>query len=172
MAWFDRAAHPCDQTPMRGASIVGPLLVAALTACAGARHGSRPDEPGIMLGVSDVAAWHLRAERTVDATIRDYVSREGAPDFIYRAGPTDVELIYVRASRLAHFHRTEPTIRSTVTELSPLPESVLALLSLERQPLAAAAAAHCWHVPIDRGSCRTCCRGTRRCATDCNSRAS
>ena len=43
-----------------------------------------------------------------DRAIRDYVARNGNPDFIYVPTATVVELVYVGSSRLILFYRDRP----------------------------------------------------------------
>jgi hypothetical protein len=108
-----------------------------------------------------------------DERVRAYVEREGWPDYVYVAGTDDLQLIYYPASRLAHFHRDRVTGQTTVTELAPLPTPLVNLLDVDLRPgtpgpiSPEGPATNCWTVPVAQGACRTCCRGSLSCSTDC-----
>jgi len=148
------------------------LALGALMACGGLRSSSTTRYQGLLLNARSLGAVQLRAEVAADPTVLNYVARTGAPDFIYRASETDLELIYTGPSRLVHFHRAEPRAPSTVTEVSPLPSSLLDLLPRDLRagtPLPEPGPeARCWRAPVGSGSCRTCCKSTTTCATFCD----
>jgi hypothetical protein len=108
-----------------------------------------------------------------DARVRAWVEREGWPDYVYVAGPDDLELVYYPASRLVHFHRDPATGQTTVGELSPLPTPLVNVLDVDLRPgtpgpmSPEGPGTNCWTVAVGAGSCRTCCRGSFRCSTDC-----
>jgi hypothetical protein len=128
---------------------------------------------GMVLNARTLGAEQLRAEMARDARLRAWVEREGEPDYLYVAGPDDVELIYYRASRLAHFRRDRVAGHTTVTELAPLPTPLVNVLDVDLRagtpgPISPEApATSCWTVRVVDGRCRTCCRGRFSCSTDC-----
>jgi hypothetical protein len=107
-----------------------------------------------------------------DGTIAAYVRQVGRPDFVVVPDPDDVELVYYDASRLVHFHRTpEGTERG---ELSPLPLEVVNVLPLDiragtpgRIDPEFPPSTGCWHVRLERHTCRTCCKSSLACSTAC-----
>jgi hypothetical protein len=110
-----------------------------------------------------------------DPTLRAYLAKQGQPDFVYVASPTDLELVYQSDSRLAHFHRETPDAPSTVSEVTPLPSPLLNVLPRDLRagtPGAGVETGHvgqtsCWEAPAGGGICRTCCKTPRACSTDC-----
>jgi len=148
------------------------LALLVLSACLGARATRSTRYQGIILNARNLGAGELRREAADDPTLRDYVARAGQPDYIYVAGPTDVELVYARESRLVHFHRDRPHGPSRVGELTPLPEQVTTVLPLDIRagtpgPLTEFRVVNCWRVSTAEESCRTCCRSSEACSTDC-----
>jgi hypothetical protein len=131
---------------------------------------------GMVLNARTLGAVELARAVERDTRARAYVDREGAPDFIHVVGPSDVQLIYYRASRLAHFHRDPTTGETTVTELVPLPTPLVNVLELDLRAGTPAPldeegpVTSCWTVPVADGRCRTCCVGPRRCPTSCRPR--
>jgi hypothetical protein len=148
------------------------LALGALTACSGARSSPATRYQGMLLNARSLGVEQLRTEVAADPTVRDWVARNGAPDFIYRASETDLELIYTSPSRLAHFHRPEPDAPSVVSEVSPLPSSLLGILPRDLRAQTptpeGGPEARCWRAPVGTGSCRTCCKTTTACATFCD----
>ena len=99
------------------------------SSCASWRHGSTlAFYQGAILDVPGPGRDRLDIEGAVDSTIHDYLARNGLPDFVYVASRTDIEMIYVNRDTLVHFHRPVLDIRSTATEVHPLPDPLLDLL--------------------------------------------
>lgn len=127
----------------------------------------------MVLNARKLGAEPLRKEMARDEVLRRYVERHGQPDYVHVAGREHVELIYYRASRLAHFRRDPESGRTTVAELDPLPTSLVDVLDVDLRagtpgPISPESpATSCWTVRMDDGRCRTCCRGPFRCWTDC-----
>jgi hypothetical protein len=152
----------------------GAVLAAAavLAACTPLRSRPETRYQGMLLNARDLGAHALRIEAAGDPTIRDYVARAGHPDFIVVGGPTDVELVYVPPSRVAHFHRGEPGAPSAVTEVTPIPTGLLQTLPRDLRsgtpwPLNPGDYTACWTVDIPTGPCRTCCPTHTSCVTEC-----
>jgi hypothetical protein len=105
-------------------------VLALLTAsCASWRHGSTlAFYQGVILDVPGPGRDRLDIESAVDSTIHDYLTRNGLPDFVYVANRTDLEMIYLKRDTLVHFHRPVLDIRSTPTEVHPVPDPFLDLL--------------------------------------------
>jgi hypothetical protein len=165
-----------DTTERRGraARAALALLPAALLAtCAGLRSTPETRYRGMVLNARNLGEAQLRTEMARDERIRRHVETEGWPDYIYVAGPDDVELIHYRKSRLAHFRRDPRSGQTTVTELAPLPTPLVNLLEIDLRagtpgPVSPETpATNCWTVRLPGASCRTCCRGPLRCSTDC-----
>ncbi len=108
-----------------------------------------------------------------DRAIRDYVARNGNPDFIYVPTATVVELVYVGSSRLILFYRDRPGTDSMTGELSPLPLEVANVLPVDIRagtsgPIGGSTPASCWTVSVAAHRCHTCCKGPLFCSTGCN----
>jgi hypothetical protein len=154
---------------------IGALALASVAACAGFRSTPATRYQGIVLNARELGVEELRSQTASDPTLRDYVARAGPPDFIYLGTPTEVELVYYRASKLVHFHREAPDGPSTVTELSPLPLEISNVLEVDLRAGTPGDIAepggpphvNCWRVAITGGSCHTCCRGPEACSTHC-----
>ena len=158
--------------PFRPCS-TGLLLLAALAACAPAYSPRVAQYQDIVLDARELGAKQVNLEMQRDPTIRDYVAREGKPDFIYVPSATVVELIYARSSKLILFHRERPGTDSVTGELSPLPLEVMNVLPVDIRagtsgPIAEGAPTSCWTVSAATHRCHTCCKGPLFCSTSCN----
>ena len=98
----------------------GLLLLAALAACAPPYRPRVAQYQNIVLDARELGAKQLDIEMQRDRAIRDYVARNGNPDFIYVPSATVVELIYSRSSKLILFYRDRSGADSVTGELSPL----------------------------------------------------
>lgn len=152
---------------------LGVLFATLVAACAGLRSTPETRYQAMVLNARALGEGEVRAAMARDERIRAWVERDGWPDYVYVASPDEVELIYYRASRLAHFHRDPVAGRTTVTELAPLPTPLVDLLEVDLRagtpgPFAPERpTTRCWTVRRVAGSCRTCCRGARSCSTTC-----
>jgi hypothetical protein len=147
----------------------------ALAACAGLRHSPATRYDGIVLDARNLGASRVDAAIARDPAVAAWVRSHGRPDYVYESG-RDLELIYYEASRLAHFHRDPETGRTVVGELSPLPTPLVNVLPLDIRagtpgPIDAdepgPPLAQCWTVPVGNAMCRTCCRTSDACSTQC-----
>lgn len=125
----------------------------------------------MLLNTRDLGDQALRLEMEDDPTLRRYVAQHGQPDFIVTGSETDVELVYVPASRLVHFHRPEPGAPSEVTEVVPLPAGLAQFLPRDLRsgtpwPLNPSDYTACWTVETPSGECRTCCATLTSCVTE------
>ena len=112
------------------------LFALFVTNCANWKQGSTlAFYQGAILDFDGPGRDRLAIEAKIDSTVRDYLARNGNPDFVYVAGLRDIEVIYVGRDTLVHFHRSiargfSPDFdwHSTATEVHPLPEAFLNLL--------------------------------------------
>jgi hypothetical protein len=113
---------------MKSIAAVATFAVLAAS-CASWRHGSTlAFYQGAILDVPGPGRDRLDIESAVDSTIHDYLTRNGLPDFVYVANRTNLEMIYVGRDTLVHFQRPALDIRSTATEVHPIPDPFLELL--------------------------------------------
>jgi hypothetical protein len=154
--------------------VVGLLL--PLAACAGLRSTPETRYQGIVLNARTLGASRVDDAVRKDPVVRAWVERNGPPDYIYEAGPGDLELVYYEASRVAHFHRDPATGATQVGELSPLPTPLVNVLPVDLRagtpaPLGVddpePLPVQCWTVPVAEVACRTCCRTGAACSTEC-----
>jgi hypothetical protein len=150
------------------------LVLVLLAGCTGLRTDAGTRYAGMVLNARTLGAEELERRMADDATLREFVGREGWPDFLYVAGPADVELIYRAASRIVHFRRPGPDVPSVASETSPIPTPVWNVLEADLRagtsvplPEEERAAVSCWTVPVATGECRTCCRTPVGCSTAC-----
>ncbi len=113
------------------------LLTLILTCgCSGWKHGSTlAYYQGAILDARDVGAERVRIEAAYDATIADYLKRNGTPDYVLVGGDRDVEFVYVTTNRLVYFHRSPLYATSTLAE-RPIPEAFLRLIPEDRAHVA------------------------------------
>ena len=114
----------------------------------------------------------LDLEMQRDRTIREYVARNGKPDFIYVPSATVVELVYAPSSKLILFYRERPGADSVSGELSPLPVEVTNVLPVDIRagtpgPIAGNTPTSCWTASAATHRCHTCCKGPLFCSTSC-----
>src|SRR5438445_12623512 len=95
------------------------LLLAGLVACTPPYRPRVAQYQNIVLDARELGAKQLDIEMQRDPAIRDYVARNGNPDFIYVPSATVVELIYFRSSKLILFYRDQSGTGSVIGELSP-----------------------------------------------------
>jgi hypothetical protein len=150
----------------------GLLLLGALAACAPPYRPRVAQYQNIVLDVRELGAKQLDIEMQRDRAIRDYVARNGKPDFIYVPSAAVVELVYVGPSKLILFYRDQPGMESVTGELSPLPLEVSNVLPVDIRagtpgPIGGNTPASCWMVSAATHRCRTCCMGPLFCATSC-----
>ena len=162
---------------LRGVACVPCLLVCLLVwtaGCAGARATPGTRYLGILLNARDLGAGEVMREAAHDPTIKTYVAQHGNPDFVLQASRLDTQLIYVRRSVLAYFHREKPGAPSTVSEVTPLPSGLFLMLPSDIRAGTGAplnpVGPNCWTAPIATGSCRTCCLSRTACTVTCTSR--
>jgi hypothetical protein len=151
----------------RGATLA---LAMTLAACAPLRSTPETRYRGMLLNARDLGADALRIEMRRDASLWEYVTQVGEPDFVVIGSASDVELVYVPPSRLAHFHRDGPDAPSTVQEVSPIPTGLLQILPRDLRagtPSPFNKGKACWTVELPARSCRTCCATRTSCVTDC-----
>jgi len=156
----------------------GATLALAMTlACSPLRSTPATRYRGMLLDARDLGADALRIETGRDARLREYVAQAGQPDFIVVGSETDVELVYVPAARVAHFHRDRPDGPTTVQEVTPIPTGLLHILPRDLRagtplPLNKGKYTACWTVDLPARSCRTCCATLTSCVTDCGQEGS
>jgi hypothetical protein len=147
-------------------------LLVLLAACAPVRNRPEARYQGILLNARDLGAGELRRLAADDPTLGAYVEREGQPDFLLQADARDVELIYVRASKVVLFRRPAdddgPTVVGTA---SPLPTPILSLLPSDLragtgEPFPDTGTS-CWTVDAGAERCRTCCAAPVACEISC-----
>jgi hypothetical protein len=144
----------------------------ALAGCAPVRSTPATRYQNMLLSARDLGAEALRLEMQRDPSIRDYVLQMGEPDFIVVGSHTDVELVYVPPSRVAHFHRDAPDAPSAVQEVTPIPTGLFQILPNDpragtARPLNPGTHTACWTVALPTTACRTCCPTRTSCVTDC-----
>lgn len=151
----------------RGATLA---LAMTLAACSPLRSTPATRYQGMLLNARGQGAEALRIEMQRDPSLREYVAQAGEPDFIVIGSWADVELVYVPASRLAHFHREAPDAPSGVEEVTPIPTGLLQILPQDLRagtprPIKVRA---CWTVAKPVWACRTCCATRTSCVTECS----
>ena len=159
---------------MTGVRVVGTglLLLAALAACAPPYSPRVAQYQNIVLDARELGAKQLEIEMQRDRTLRDYVARNGKPDFIYVPSATVVELMYVETSKLILFYRDQPGADSVTGELTPLSLEVTNVLPVDIRagtpgPIAESPSTNCWTVSAATHRCHTCCKGPLFCSTSC-----
>jgi hypothetical protein len=160
---------------VRSARGLALLACAALVGCAaGLRSTPGTRYQGMMLNARAFGAEQLDTEMKRDPKLREYVQREGQPDYIYFANPNHVELVYYRASKLVHFRRDPAGGETTVTDVTPLPTPLVNVLEVDLRAGTPgpfdpeAPLTNCWSVDTADGRCRTCCVGPVRCSMSCD----
>jgi len=150
----------------------GLLLFTVLAACAPPYRPRVAQYQNIVLDARELGAKQLEIEMQRDPAIRDYVARNGNPDFIYVPSATVVELIYYQSSKLILFYRDRSGADSVTGELSPLPLEVTNVLPVDIRagtpgPIARDTLTSCWTVSAATHRCHTCCEGPLFCSTSC-----
>ena len=150
----------------------GLLLLSVLTACAPPYRPRVAQYQNIVLDARELGAKQLEIEMQRDPAIRDYVARNGNPDFVYVPSATVVELIYFRSSKLILFYRDRPGTGSVTGELAPLPLGVTNVLPVDIRagtpgPISRDTPPGCWTVSAATHRCHTCCDGPLFCSTSC-----
>ena len=150
----------------------GLLLLTVLAACAPPYSPRVAQYQNIVLNARELGAKQLDIEMQRDPAIRDYVARNGNPDFIYVPSATVVELIYFQSSKLILFYRDQSGAGSVTGELSPLPLEVTNVLPVDIRagtpgPIARDTLTSCWTVSAATHRCHTCCEGPLICSTSC-----
>jgi len=150
----------------------GLLLLAGLVACTPPYRPRVAQYQNIVLDARELGAKQLDIEMQRDRTIREYVARNGKPDFIYVPSATVVELMYVPSSKLILFYRERPGADSVTGELSPLPLEVTNVLPVDIRagtpgPIAGNTPTSCWTASAATHRCHTCCKGPLFCSTSC-----
>jgi hypothetical protein len=153
----------------RGATLAIAMMLAA---CSPLRSTPSARYQNMLLNVHGLGDEALRIETRRDPRIREYVDRNGQPDFIVIGSPLDVELVYAPPSRMVHFHGDLPDAPGEMREVTPIPTGLLQILPRDLQagtprPLKIRA---CWSVPMTTWSCRTCCATRTSCVTQCSGR--
>ena len=108
-------------------------LVCALSlvvGCAAQRHGwTQSDFNGYVVPVaSRPGGLRLQIERDYDATIEEYVSGRGEPDYIYVVDHKNVKLVYMDSKQVAVFRRGFGQVDSKVSIEEGLSADVAARL--------------------------------------------
>jgi len=148
------------------------LLLAGLVACTPPYRPRVAQYQNIVLDARELGAKQLDIEMQRDRTIREYVARNGKPDFIYVPSATVVELVYVPSSKLILFYRDRPGADSVTGELSPLPLEVTNVLPVDIRagtpgPIEGNTPTSCWTASAATHRCHTCCKGPLFCSTSC-----
>jgi hypothetical protein len=149
-------------------------LLAAVACGPPARQGATTRYQGMVLNARELGHAELDRLAAGDATLRDYLEREGRPDFILEATPHDLELIYVQKSRVVLFRRPTPDAPTLVGTTEPLPTPILSLLPADLragtgEPFPSAGVS-CWTVDVAAEACRTCCAAPVSCSYGCTPR--
>jgi len=151
-------------------------LAVALAGCAGLRSTPATRYQGIVLNARNLGAGRVDDAMARDPVVRTYVERNGRPDYVYEAGPDDLELVWYEASRVAHFRRDPASGRTLIGERSPLPTPLVNVLAPDLRagtpaPLGVEdpepPPVQCWTVPVAGVECRTCCKTSAACSTGC-----
>ena len=168
-----------DRERVTSVGVVGTgfLLLTVLTACAPPYRPRVAQYQNIVLDARELGAKQLDIEVHRDPAIRDYVARNGNPDFIYVPSATAVELVYFRASKLILFYRDQSGAGSVTGEISPLPLEVTNVLPVDIRagtpgPIAEDTPPGCWTVAAATHRCHTCCEGPLLCSTGCKEEGS
>jgi len=148
------------------------LLLGGLVGCTPPYRPRVAQYQNIVLDARELGAKQLDIEMQRDRTIREYVARNGKPDFIYVPSAMVVELTYVPSSKLILFYRDRPGADSVTGELSPLPLEVTNVLPVDIRagtpgPIAGNTPTSCWTVSAATHRCHTCCKGPLFCSTSC-----
>src|SRR5436309_16118861 len=109
---------PSQAEPLTSVGILGTglLLFTVLAACAPPYSPRVGQYQNIVLNARELGAKQLDIEMQRDPAIRDYVARNGNPDFIYVPSATVVELIYFRSPKLILFYRDRSRAGSVTGE--------------------------------------------------------
>jgi hypothetical protein len=163
------------QTMVRWVAL-GLASSACVAACTGMRSTPASRYEGILLNARELGAGQIAREAASDPTVKAYVAQHPQPDFVLVASPTDLQLVYVRRSVLAYFHRPAPDAPSVVREVTPLPSGLFQMLPPDLRagtsvPLNAGGL-NCWTVAVADQRCRTCCLGPGACSVQCTPEAS
>jgi hypothetical protein len=127
----------------RARAAVALLLAALAPGCATwAQQSSAGAVAGACLATASAAgAERLRVESSADATVRDFVAREGRPDHLYVLDRKTLYLFYSARDRVAVFQRSGLLGASEVEVIERIPGSLLRELPpAERERIAAARA--------------------------------
>ena len=167
-----RLLNQAERDTSVGVLGTGLLLFTVLAACAPPYRPRVAQYQNIVLDARELGAKQLDIEMQRDRAIRDYVARNGNPDFIYVPSATVVELIYFRSSKLILFYRDRSGADSVTGELSPLPLEVTNVLPVDIRagtpgPIAGNTPTSCWTVSAATHRCHTCCKGPLFCSTSC-----
>src|SRR5436309_927944 len=124
---------PTQAERVTGVGVFGQqLLLFTVLAASAPPHRPRVAQyQNIVLNARELGAKQLEIEMQRDPAIRDYVARNGNPDFIYVPSATVVELIYYQSSKLILFYRDRSGADSVTGELSPLPLEVTNVLPVD-----------------------------------------
>jgi hypothetical protein len=168
-----RLPSQAERVTSAGVVGTGVLLFTVLAACAPPYSPRVAQYQNIVLNARELGAKQLDIEMQRDPAIRDYVARNGNPDFIYVPSATVVELIYFRSSKLILFYRDQSGAGSVTGELSPLPLEVANVLPVDIRagtsgPISGDTTVSCWTVSAATHRCHSCCEGPLICSTSCN----
>lgn len=149
------------------------IVVAA--ACGAPMRGDRATRyQGMLLDARELGAGEVERAAAADPAVRDWIGREGQPDFVLVASPQDFQLVYYQASKIVLFHRPAPEAPSEVGVAEPLPSGIRPLLPADvragtGEPPAGPAVG-CWTVDVPSERCRTCCQTAMACTIACRPR--
>ena len=148
------------------------VVLVALSACTAARTSPDTRYLGMILNARDIGASELDRLAATDPALATELRTVGRPDFLIEPSTDDVELIYYERSLLVHFHRDDAGTVTT-SELSPLPEGLIALLPRDIRAGTATpdGGPACWTTEFSVRSCRTCCASQLACVVSCQPRA-